>query len=269
MEREIENIAWDLCELYYRTKQPFDENCNIIYYMAGSLATLPFICADSMQEIFVEQERVIGMGDTYTIPSEAKDNFSQFRRQINDTDYVAVSGAPSKAFIFNLYDVIPDFDKISPKGKNDLHMSDPRDCELGINLVKLNYNNRSIVVPNPIDIIGFKLLQTVSHIQIIQKTTQKDFEEERKQKIISKQLSDYNKCLQDLNPLINAVCLIYPIETISNRLREMLLVKGKLDLDILDQIQKDITTVNNKNNNKNNNENVNSLFGSVNKNQTL
>lgn len=265
MERKIENIAWDLCELYYRTKPPVDENGNIIYYMAGSLATLPFICADSMQEIVVEQERVIGMGDNYTIPSEAKDNFSQFRRQINDTDYVVISGGPSKSFVFNLYDFIPDFDKISPKGKDVLHISDPRDCELGINLVKLNYNNRSIVVPNPIDIIGFKLLQTVGHIQLIQKTPQKDFEEERKHKIISKHLSDYNKCLQDLNPLINAVCLIYPIETISSRLREMLVGKEKLDLDILAQIQKDITTVNNQNNN----EIVNTLFEFVNKNKTL
>ena len=78
-------------------------------------------------------------------------------------------------------------------------------------------------------------------------------------------MSDYNKCLQDLNPLINAVCLIYPIETISSRLIEMLVGKEKLDLDILAQIQKDITNVNNQNNN----ENVNALFESVNKNKKL
>ena len=52
--RNIEEIAWDLCELYYKTKSPIDENGNVIYYMAGSLATLPFICADSMQEIMID-----------------------------------------------------------------------------------------------------------------------------------------------------------------------------------------------------------------------
>lgn len=260
MERKIENIAWDLCELYYKIKPPVDENGNIIYYMVGSLATLPFICADSMQEIVVDKGKIIGIGDDYTISSETKDNFSQFRRQINDTDYVEVSGGPDKSFILNLYDIIPDFDSISPKGKSVLNISDPRDCELGINLVKLNYNNRSIVVTNPIDVIGFKLLQTVGHIQFIQKTVQKDFEEERKKRIISKHLQDYSKCLQDLKPLINAVCLIYPIETISDRLREMLTGKEKLDLDILSQIQTDMTI-----NNQNNDENVRAVFESISK----
>ncbi len=171
--RNIEEIAWDLCELYYKTKPPINKNGNVLYYMAGSLATLPFICADSMQEIMVDNGKIIGMGSIYDIPVEAKNNFSQFRRQINDTDYVYVSGEPSKAFIYNLYDIIPDFDKISSKGKSVLHISDPRDCELGINLVKLTSNGKSIMVPNPIDIIGFKLLQTIGHIQAIQNTTQK------------------------------------------------------------------------------------------------
>ena len=118
--RNIEEIAWDLCELYYKTKPPIDENGNVIYYMAGSLATLPFICADSMQEIMIDNGKIIGMGSAYDIPIEAKNNFYQFRRQINDTDYVYVSGEPSKSFIYNLYDIIPDFDKISPKGKSVL-----------------------------------------------------------------------------------------------------------------------------------------------------
>ena len=169
----IEEIAWDLCELYYKTKPPINKNGNVLYYMAGSLATLPFICADSMQEIMVDNGKIIRMGSIYDIPVEAKNNFSQFRRQINDTDYVYVSGEPSKAFIYNLYDIILDFDKISSKGKSVLHISDPRDCELGINLVKLTSNGKSIMVPNPIDIIGFKLLQTIGHIQAIQNTTQK------------------------------------------------------------------------------------------------
>lgn len=30
MERKTENISWDLCELYYRTKPPIDEKENII-----------------------------------------------------------------------------------------------------------------------------------------------------------------------------------------------------------------------------------------------
>ena len=257
MERKLENIAWDLCELYYRTKSPVDENDNIIYYMVGSLATLTFICADSMQEMLIDNGKIIGIGDIYSISSEAKENFSQFRRQINDTDYVCVSGEPSKSFIFNLYDVIPDFDKISPKGKAVLNISDPRDCELGINLVKLNYNNRSLIVPNPIDIIGFKLLETVGQIQFIQKTKHNTFTEERKQKIISNHLQDYNKCLQDITPLINAVSLIYPIETIVSRLREMLIGKDKFDLDILNQIQKDVK-------NQNNNDRFNAVFESIN-----
>lgn len=42
--RNIEEIAWDLCELYYKTKPPINKNGNVLYYMAGSLATLPFIC---------------------------------------------------------------------------------------------------------------------------------------------------------------------------------------------------------------------------------
>lgn len=94
--------------------------------------------------------------------------------------------------------------------------------------------------------------------QFIQKTNEKNFEEERKQKIISKHLQYYSKCLQDLTSLINAVCLIYPIETISSRLREMLEGKEKLDLDILSQIQTDMTI-----NNQNNNENVNAVFESI------
>lgn len=63
--RNIEEIAWDLCELYYKTKPPIDENGNVIYYMAGSLATLPFICADSMQEIMIDNGKIIGMDSIY------------------------------------------------------------------------------------------------------------------------------------------------------------------------------------------------------------
>jgi len=263
--RNIEEIAWDLCELYYKTKPPINKNGNVLYYMAGSLATPPFICADSMQEIMVDNGKIIGMGSIYDIPVEAKNNFSQFRRQINDTDYVYVSGEPSKAFIYNLYDIIPDFDKISSKGKSVLHISDPRDCELGINLVKLTSNGKSIIVPNPIDIIGFKLLQTIGHIQTIQNTTQKLIDEERKKKIIDKQLGDYSRCLLDLQPLISAVSSIYPIETISSRLSEMLVGKEKLDLDILAQIKRDITT----SNNQNANDNINMIFESINKSKKL
>lgn len=73
-------------------------------------------------------------------------------------------------------------------------------------------------------------------------------------------MQDYSKCLQDLKPLINAVCLIYPIETISDRLREMLTGKEKLNLDILSQIQTDMTI-----NNQNNNENVHAVFESISK----
>ncbi len=107
------------------------------------------------------------------------------------------------------------------------------------------------MVPNPIDIIGFKLLQTIGHIQAIQNTTQKLIDEERKKKIFDKQLGDYSRCLLDLQPLISAVSSIYPIETISSRLSEMLVGKEKLDLDILAQIKRDITTSNNQNANDN------------------
>ena len=73
-------------------------------------------------------------------------------------------------------------------------------------------------------------------------------------------MNDYGKCLLDLQPLISAVSLIYPIETISSRLSEMLIGKEKLDSDVLVQIKRDITS-----NNQNANDNINIIFELINK----
>ena len=95
--RNIEQIAWNLYCLYYENKPPINSNGKLEYYLARSLATLPLLCAEKIQDIILdENNNVIGVTDPIEIDDSIRTILQNYRRKIHDADYVFVKSEPSK-----------------------------------------------------------------------------------------------------------------------------------------------------------------------------
>lgn len=237
--RQIEEIAWDLCCLYYNSKSPINSDGKLEYFLVGSLATLPLLCAEKIEDVVVdEKNNVVSIENCQDIDESTRLIFQQYRRQIHDVDYVSVNSEPNKGGVIQELPSIHDLDTLSSVGQRVIHVSDPREQECNYNLCRLTYNGRQIIIPSPIDIVAFKLCQCVGRKRNIAKWSLKN-NDERSERIIRKNTEEYFKQIRDIIPLLIGVTNLYPIDRISSRMREVLESSNDLDFDILNDVTND------------------------------
>ena len=140
--RQIEEIAWDLCCLYYDSKSPINSDGELEYLLVGSLATLPLLCAEKIEDVILdENNKVVTIENCQEIDEHTRLIFQKYRRQIHDVDYVEVNSGPNKAGVIHGISSIQDIDRISSLGQRVINKTDPREQECNYNLCRLTYNN--------------------------------------------------------------------------------------------------------------------------------
>ncbi len=237
--RPIEEIAWDLCCLYYSSKSPINSDGKLEYFLVGSLATLPLLCAEKIEDVIVdENNKIVTVENCQEIDEPTRLIFQQYRRQIHDVDYVAVNSEPNKSGVIQGLSSITDIDTLSSVGQRVIHVSDPREQECNYNLCRLTYGGRQIIIPSPIDIVSFKLCQCVRRKRAIAKWRSMS-DDERAERIIKNNTEEYYKQIRDIIPLLTGIVNLYPIDRISYRIREVLESSSDLDLDLLTDIKND------------------------------
>ena len=237
--RPVEEIAWDLCCLYYSSKEPINLDGKLEYFLVGSLATLPLLCAEKIEDVIVdENNNVVSIENCQEIDEQTKLIFQQYRRQIHDVDYVSVNSEPDKSGVIQGLPSITDIDTLSSIGQRVIHVSDPREQMCNYNLCRLTYGSRQIIIPSPIDIVSFKLCQCVGRKRNIAKWSSKS-NDERAERVIKKNTEEYYKQIRDIIPLLIGITNLYPIDRISYRIREVLESSNDLDFDLLNEIMKD------------------------------
>ena len=237
--RPVEEIAWDLCCLYYSSKEPINSDGKLEYFLVGSLATLPLLCTEKIEDVIVdENNNVVSIENCQEIDEQTKLIFQQYRRQIHDIDYVSVNSEPNKSGVMQGLSSITDIDTLSSVGQRVIHVSDPREQICNYNLCRLTYSGRQIIIPSPIDIVSFKLCQCVGRKRNIAKWSSMS-NDERAERIIRKNTEEYYKQIRDIIPLLIGIANLYPIDRISYRIREVLESSNDLDFDLLNEIMKD------------------------------
>lgn len=240
--RNVEEIAWDLCCLYYDNKPPINNSGQLEYYLAGSLATLPLLCAEKIEDLIIDENGfVIGISNSTEINEPIRNIFQKYRRKINDTDYVPVKSEPSKIGLIDKVNTeISDINELSDLGTNVIHISDPREQNCGYNVSLIYFNGKRIVIPSPIDIISFKLSQSVGRKKAIQKRQLME-QSVKNDKIIKKHNDEYLKQIRDFIPLTIGVSKLYSLDTIVMRMREIMESENNFDYQILIQIKEDLS----------------------------
>ena len=238
--REVEEIAWDLCDLYHTSKSPINENGGVEYYLAGSLASLPLICADKIEDVIVSDNRVISIENAREIDDDTKLIFQQYRKQIHDVDYVSVNSSPNIAGVIKGLSSIKDFDNISKVGPNVVRIEDVLTNNNDYNLCRLTYGNRQIIVLSPLDIVSYKLSQCVHRKISLRKWLSKD-QDERTERMIKRHLEGYNNNIKDLIPLLRGTCRLYSTNIVSSRIYEVLKNLDFLDFEIIEEIKNELT----------------------------
>lgn len=240
--RNIEEIACDLCSLYYDSKPPINSNGELEYYLAGSIGTLPLLCAERIQGLILDENNiVIGVDEPIEIDNSVRTIFQKFRRKINDLDYVSVKSVPNKKGVIDKIDTeIPDIGELSDLGKMVIHKSDQREQNCGYNVSIVYFKDKKIVITSPIDIIAFKLDQCIrrkKHIkekQLLEQT-------EKTIKIINTNKEEYLKQIRDFIPLAIGVSKIYPSEQIIMRMKEIIESENSLDYQIIEDIKTELS----------------------------
>ena len=232
--REIENIAWDLCCLYYSCKAPIDSNGKLNYFLAGSLAILPLLCADKIEDVIVDENNmVVSIENCQQIDENTRNIFQQYRRKINDVDYVAVSSRPAKkSDVVDGLSTIKDIDILSSLGERIVHQTDGVEQTCNYSICRLTYGDKQIIIPSPIDSVSHKLRQCVIR-KMMSKNRQRD------EKFLKENNEEYYKQIRDIVPLLTGISNLYSIDRISYRIREILESSNYLDFDILSDIKKD------------------------------
>ena len=240
--RSIEEIAWDLCGLYYDNKPPININGQLEYYLAGSLATLPLLCAERIQDLVLDENGVVvGTNEPIEIDNSVRTIFQSYRRKINDTDYVPVKSERSKIGIIEKINTeISDITELSDLGTNIIHISDPREQNCSYNVSFVYYNGKRIVIPSPIDVISFKISQCIGRKKAIQKRQLME-QIERNDKIIKKHNDEYLKQIKDFIPLAIGISKLYPLNNIIMRMREIMESEDNFDYQILEQIKEELS----------------------------
>jgi len=240
--RNIEQIAWDLCSLYYENKPPINSRGELEYYLAGSLATLPLLCAERIQDLIVDGNGVvIGANEPIEIDDSVRSIFQNYRRKINDADYVSVKSDPSKiGLVDKINTEITDISELSDLGTNVINMSDPREQSCSYNVSLLYFEGKKIVIPSPIDIISFKLSQCVRRKKAIQKRLLLE-NSEKNERIINKHKDAYLKQLRDFIPLAMGVIKMYPLDNIISRMKEVIESESNFEPQIIESIKSDLS----------------------------
>ena len=240
--RNIEEIAWDLCCLYYESKPPINCSGELEYYLAGSLATLPLLCAERIQDLVIDENGVvIGTNEPIAIDDSIRTFFKSYRRKINDADYVFVKSEPNKTGLVNKINTeIHDMSELSDLGTNVIHISDPREQSCSYNVSVVYFQDKKIVIPSPIDIISFKLSQCVGRKKAVQKRQLMEHSE-KNERIISKHNEAYLKQLRDFIPLAMGVSKLYSLENIVARMKEIMESENNFDHQIIEEIKTDLS----------------------------
>lgn len=240
--RNIEEIAWDLCCLYYENKPPINSSGELEYYLAGSLATLSLLCAERIQDLILDENGVvIGANEPIEIDGSVRTILQSYRRKINDADYVFVKSEPSKiGLVDKINTEVTDMSELSDLGTNVIHISDPREQSCSYNVSVIDFQGKKIVIPSPIDIISFKLSQCVGRKKAIQKRQLME-QSERNDKIIKKHNDEYLKQIKDFIPLAIGVNKLYSLENIVTRMKEIIESENNFDHQILEEIKTDLS----------------------------
>lgn len=240
--RNVEEIAWDLCCLFYENKPPINSNGELEYYLAGSLATLPMLCAERIQDLVVDENGVVvGANEPVDIDNSVRTILQSYRRKINDSDYVFIKSSPSKVGLVDKINTqITDMSDLSDLGTNVIHISDPREQSCSYNVSVIYFKDKKIVIPSPIDIISFKLSQCVGRKKVIQKRQLME-KSEKNERIIQKNSEEYLRQLRDFIPLTMGVSKLYSAETIVARMREIMESENNFDQQIIEDIKSDLS----------------------------
>ena len=238
--RNVEDIALDLCSLYYDSKPAINSNGELEYFLVGSLATLPLLCADSIEDVVLDDSnRVISFENKQVIDEQTRNTLRLYRRQIHDVDYVSIKSEPNKGEVVRQVNDIKDIAELSSIGARVINVSDPREQNCKYNLCRITCGERQMIIPSPIDIISFKLSQCVGRKKLISKWKAKE-QDERTMRVINKNLEEYMKQIRDIIPLINGIVNLYSADQIASRMAEILTSENKNDLDILNEIKTDL-----------------------------
>lgn len=240
--RNIEEIAWDLCCLYYENKPPINSSGELEYYLAGSLATLPMLCAERIQDLVIDENGIIiGANEPMEIDDSVRTIFQSYRRKINDADYVSVKSEPNKVGLVDKINTeITDMSELSDLGTNVIHISDPREQSCSYNVSLIEFQGKKIVIPSPIDIISFKLSQCVGRKKAIQKRQLME-QSEKNERIINKHNEAYLKQIRDFIPLAIGVSKLYSSENIITRMKEIMESENNFDHQIIEEIKTDLS----------------------------
>ena len=238
--RNVEDIALDLCSLYYDSKPAINANGELEYFLVGSLATLSLLCADSIEDVILDDNnKVVSFENKQEIDEQTRNIFKLYRRQIHDIDYVSIKSDPNKAGVVKNIDSIKDIEELSSIGAKVINVSDPREQICKYNLCRITCGDRQMIIPSPIDIVAFKLSQCVREKKNISNWEAKE-QNERTSRVINKKKGEYAKQIRDIIPLINGIVNLYSPEQIATRFMDILVSEKANDLNLLNEVKKDL-----------------------------
>ncbi|MBR3116259.1 MAG: hypothetical protein IKF36_00100 [Bacilli bacterium] len=232
MSRNLEEIAWDITEALYVDRPAIGDDKKANFFVAGSMATLSLLCADEIQDMFIDENGMfIGYGEKHILDKNCKMKLEKFRRKLHDVDVVS-------------YDEVNYGNKIQAKtvpdkkelfdGNIDLPIEYEQSPKKGIQtyLCKAIRGDREIIVSSPVDMISNKLVQCMTVLKLMDlaknnllyRKTSKSEEEliEKNKKTYIKKEIDLKKKIRDLIILVNFATNIYSEEIIINRIHEFI-----------------------------------------------